>query len=56
MTKRARNGLVGPRNAGEIGFAVLRGGSIVGEHSVNFCAEGETVRVGAVATHGAMTL
>ena len=34
-------GITGQRPAGEIGFAVLRGGSIVGEHSVSFLAEGE---------------
>ena len=43
VARRARDGLTGARPAGEIGFAVLRGGSIVGEHGVSFCAEGETV-------------
>jgi 4-hydroxy-tetrahydrodipicolinate reductase len=43
VAKRARDGLVGPRPAGEIGFAVLRGGGIVGEHSVSLLAEGETL-------------
>jgi len=49
VTKRARNGLVGPRNAGEIGFAVLRGGSIVGEHSLSFLTEGETLTLSHAA-------
>jgi len=49
VAKRARNGLVGPRNAGEIGFAVLRGGSIVGEHSVSFLSEGETLTLSHAA-------
>ena len=29
-----RNGLVGARKKGEIGFATLRGGDVVGEHTV----------------------
>ncbi|SFO69651.1 dihydrodipicolinate reductase [Mesorhizobium sp. NFR06] len=43
IAKRARDGVTGPRPAGEIGFAVLRGGSIVGEHGVSFLSEGETL-------------
>ena len=38
---RARDGLTGPRREGDIGFSVLRGGGIVGEHSVVFAAEDE---------------
>jgi len=38
---RARDGLTGPRGEGQIGFSVLRGGGIVGEHSVLFAAEDE---------------
>ncbi|RVD55888.1 4-hydroxy-tetrahydrodipicolinate reductase [Mesorhizobium sp. M2D.F.Ca.ET.185.01.1.1] len=49
VAKRARDGLIGPRPAGEIGFGVLRGGSIVGEHSVSFLGEGE----GLTLTHTA---
>ncbi|MDX8513774.1 4-hydroxy-tetrahydrodipicolinate reductase [Mesorhizobium captivum] len=41
VARRARDGVTGPRPRGGIGFAVLRGGSIVGEHSVSFLAEGE---------------
>ena len=40
---RSRDGMIGARRPGGIGFAVIRGGSIVGDHSVSFCAEGETV-------------
>lgn len=36
-----RNGVTGPREAGRIGFSVLRGGGIVGDHSVTFAAEDE---------------
>ena len=40
---RARDGITGPRNARDIGFAVLRGGGIVGEHSVMFASDDEIV-------------
>ena len=36
-----RHGHVGARTAGEIGFATLRGGDIVGEHTVVFATDGE---------------
>ncbi len=41
VAQRARDGITGARRAGDIGFAVLRGGGIVGEHSVVFAAEDE---------------
>ncbi|NLS01853.1 4-hydroxy-tetrahydrodipicolinate reductase [Rhizobium sp. P32RR-XVIII] len=40
---RVRDGHTGPREAGTIGFATLRGGSVIGEHSVLFAGEGEIV-------------
>ncbi|AXV17058.1 4-hydroxy-tetrahydrodipicolinate reductase [Neorhizobium sp. SOG26] len=40
---RVRDGHTGPRPDGAIGFATLRGGSVVGDHSVLFAAEGELV-------------
>ncbi|MGK9052163.1 4-hydroxy-tetrahydrodipicolinate reductase [Xaviernesmea oryzae] len=40
---RVRDGHTGPRPAGTIGFATLRGGSVVGDHSVLLAAEGELV-------------
>lgn len=40
---RVRDGHTGPREAGTIGFATLRGGSVVGEHSVLLAGEGELV-------------
>jgi 4-hydroxy-tetrahydrodipicolinate reductase len=40
---RARDGHTGPRNRGDIGFATLRGGSVVGEHTVIFASEGEVI-------------
>jgi 4-hydroxy-tetrahydrodipicolinate reductase len=40
---RGRDGLTGPRPEGAIGFSVLRGGGIVGEHSVVLAAEDEVL-------------
>jgi 4-hydroxy-tetrahydrodipicolinate reductase len=42
---RVRDGHTGARRRGDIGFATLRGGSNVGEHSVIFATEGETVEL-----------
>jgi 4-hydroxy-tetrahydrodipicolinate reductase len=39
----ARIGITGPRPQGAIGFASLRGGGVVGEHSVTFAADEETL-------------
>lgn len=38
-------GRIGPRRPGEIGFAVVRGGDIVGEHTVLFAGAGEELRL-----------
>ncbi|HWF98706.1 MAG TPA: 4-hydroxy-tetrahydrodipicolinate reductase [Steroidobacteraceae bacterium] len=35
----------GPRRQGEIGFAVIRGGDIVGDHTVLFAGSGEELRL-----------
>ncbi len=40
---RARDGHTGPRRAGDIGLQTLRGGSVVGEHSVIFAGQGERI-------------
>jgi 4-hydroxy-tetrahydrodipicolinate reductase len=47
---RVRDGHTGARRRGDIGFATLRGGNVVGEHSVIFAAEGERVVVSHIAT------
>ena len=41
----ARVGHVGARKQGEIGFASLRGGDVVGEHTVVFATEGERLEI-----------
>jgi len=38
-----RDGHTGPREFGTIGFATLRGGSVVGEHSVILAGIGERI-------------
>ncbi|MGA8170521.1 MAG: 4-hydroxy-tetrahydrodipicolinate reductase [Methylocystis sp.] len=40
---RGRDGLTGPRKAGDIGFASLRGGTVIGDHSVIFAGMGERI-------------
>lgn len=40
---RARDGHTGARRSGDIGFAALRGGSVVGDHSVIFAGPSERV-------------
>jgi 4-hydroxy-tetrahydrodipicolinate reductase len=42
---RARDGHTGPRRSGDIGFATLRGGSVVGDHTVIFAGEGERIEL-----------
>ncbi|MGJ8518206.1 4-hydroxy-tetrahydrodipicolinate reductase [Carnimonas bestiolae] len=41
----SRVGQCGPRSSEEIGFSVIRGGDIVGEHTVTFAAEGERIEI-----------
>jgi 4-hydroxy-tetrahydrodipicolinate reductase len=42
---RSRDGNTGARHAGDIGFANLRGGSVVGEHSVIFAGPAERIEL-----------
>jgi 4-hydroxy-tetrahydrodipicolinate reductase len=42
---RVRDGHTGARKRGDIGFATLRGGSVVGEHSVIFAGDGEVIEL-----------
>ena len=50
VAERGRDGETGPRAAGAIGFASLRGGDIVGEHEVIFAGAGERIVLGHVAS------
>lgn len=46
----AREGCTGPRRAGTIGFAVIRGGDIVGEHEALLMGQGERIELNHRAT------
>ncbi len=50
VADRGRDGEVGARVPGHIGFAALRGGDVVGEHDVIFAAAGERIILRHVAT------
>jgi 4-hydroxy-tetrahydrodipicolinate reductase len=54
LARFQRHGQVGPRTSGEIGFAVLRGGDSVGEHTVMFAGEGERIELTHRATDRAV--
>ncbi len=45
VARRGRDGITGARERGTIGFAALRGGDVVGDHSVVFAADGERVEL-----------
>ncbi len=45
VSVRVRDGHTGARRRGDIGFATLRGGSVVGEHTVVFAADGELIEL-----------
>lgn len=42
---KSRDGQIGARTRGEIGFATLRGGDVVGDHTVMFSADGERFEI-----------
>ena len=46
----ARHGMIGERRPGEIGVQTLRGGDVVGEHTVYFAGEGERLELTHRAT------
>lgn len=43
LAERGRDTQVGARAKGAIGFSVMRGGGLVGEHSISFIAEDEVI-------------
>ena len=46
----AREGITGERQAGSIGFSVVRGGNIVGEHKAMFIADEERIEINHIAS------
>lgn len=45
VSQRVRDGHTGARKRGDIGFATLRGGSVVGEHTVLFTSDTERIEI-----------
>ena len=45
VAQRVRDGNTGPRKRGDIGFATLRGGLVVGEHTVIFASDNERIEI-----------
>ena len=50
VAERGRDGLTGARVSGRIGFAALRGGDVVGDHTVIFAGAGERLELTHRAT------
>ena len=50
ISKFSREGITGERKKGEIGFASLRGGDVVGEHEVIFSSKGERIILRHIAS------
>ncbi len=51
VAKMSRFGTDAKRQKGEIGFAALRGGDVIGDHTVVFAADGERVELTHKATN-----
>lgn len=45
VSQRVRDGVTGPRKRGDIGFATLRGGGVIGEHTVIFASDNERIEI-----------
>lgn len=45
VSQRVRDGHTGARRRGDIGFATLRGGSVIGEHTVVFASDAERIEI-----------
>jgi 4-hydroxy-tetrahydrodipicolinate reductase len=50
VADRGRDDITGARKRGDIGFAAIRGGDVVGEHDVIFAADGERIVLRHLAT------
>ena len=44
-SERGRDGITGARQSGTIGFASLRGGTVIGDHTVIFAGRGERIEL-----------
>ena len=45
VCRKNRDGIIGKREKNEIGFCSLRGGDVIGEHSVIFAGQGERIEL-----------
>jgi 4-hydroxy-tetrahydrodipicolinate reductase len=45
VSRKSRDGIVGKRGENEIGFCALRGGDVIGDHSVIFAGSGERIEL-----------
>ena len=54
VARKSREGHTGARPVGEIGFATLRGGDVVGDHTVIFAGDGERVELTHKASNRAI--
>jgi 4-hydroxy-tetrahydrodipicolinate reductase len=45
VADRGRDGITGARKRGDIGYATLRGGNVVGDHTVVFAADDERIEI-----------
>ncbi len=54
VSQRGRDGITGERKTGDIGFASLRGGDVVGEHTVTLAGAGERIELTHRATQRAI--
>lgn len=54
VADKVRDGVTGPRKRGDIGFATMRGGDVVGEHTVVFAGMGERIELTHKATDRAI--
>jgi 4-hydroxy-tetrahydrodipicolinate reductase len=50
VADRGRDGITGARKRGDIGFAAIRGGDVIGEHDVIFAGPGERIVLRHLAT------
>ncbi len=54
VSARGRDGITGARQAGDIGFASLRGGTVAGDHTVHFLADNERLSFSHLAENRAI--
>lgn len=54
VSDRGRDGITGARKSGDIGFNSLRGGNVIGEHTVIFASDNERIELTHRATNRAL--